>query len=135
MNHTEIASKTAAYLNTFLEKEGFLLLKTEYVKEDGIYYLRAYIDLTDKEREERKLKQESEITEAKDKDPGEAEVAESRPEETAGPEGISEEGPIEPGVGINDCALVSRRLSKWLDKEDFIPEEYMLEVCSKGYLN
>lgn len=34
---------------------------------------------------------------------------------------------------VNDCANVSRPLSKWLDKEDFIPEEYMLEVCSLGF--
>ncbi len=34
---------------------------------------------------------------------------------------------------VNDCAAVSRRLSKWLDKEDFIPEQYMLEVCSVGF--
>ena len=29
--------------------------------------------------------------------------------------------------------MVSRRLSKWLDKEDFIAEEYILEVCSLGF--
>ena len=34
---------------------------------------------------------------------------------------------------VNDCAMVSRRLSKWLDKEDFIAEEYILEVCSLGF--
>lgn len=34
---------------------------------------------------------------------------------------------------VNDCARVSRPLSKWLDKEDFIAEEYMLEVCSLGF--
>ena len=33
----------------------------------------------------------------------------------------------------NDCALVSRRLSKWLDQTDFIDEQYMLEVCSMGF--
>ena len=37
-------------------------------------------------------------------------------------------------IRINDCAQVSRRLSKWLDKEDFIKEAYMLEVCSRGFL-
>ncbi len=36
-------------------------------------------------------------------------------------------------MGVNDCATVSRRLSKWLDKEDFIPDEYILEVCSLGF--
>ena len=34
---------------------------------------------------------------------------------------------------VNDCAMVSRRLSKWLDQEDFIDEQYMLEVCSLGF--
>lgn len=39
----------------------------------------------------------------------------------------------ESDMTVNDCAMISRRLSKWLDKEDFIPEEYMLEVCSMGF--
>ena len=34
---------------------------------------------------------------------------------------------------VNDCAKVSRRLSKWLDQEDFIVVQYMLEVCSLGF--
>lgn len=34
---------------------------------------------------------------------------------------------------VDDCAKVSRKLSKWLDKEDFIPEAYMMEVCSLGF--
>ena len=34
---------------------------------------------------------------------------------------------------VDDCAKVSRKLSKWLDKEDFIPEQYMMEVCSLGF--
>ena len=34
---------------------------------------------------------------------------------------------------VDDCARVSRKLSKWLDKEDFIPEQYMMEVCSLGF--
>ena len=36
-------------------------------------------------------------------------------------------------MNVNDCATISRRLSKWLDQEDFIPEQYMLEVCSMGF--
>ena len=35
----------------------------------------------------------------------------------------------EEDMTVNDCAMVSRRLSKWLDQEDFIEEEYILEVC------
>ncbi|EFE91073.1 hypothetical protein GCWU000341_02180 [Oribacterium sp. oral taxon 078 str. F0262] len=33
----------------------------------------------------------------------------------------------------DDCAAVSRPLSRWLDKEDFIEDEYVLEVCSLGF--
>lgn len=38
----------------------------------------------------------------------------------------------EGGIGIDDCADISRRLSEWLDKEDFISESYTLEVSSPG---
>lgn len=125
----DYSRKTAEYLETFLNKEGFVLLKTEYVAEDGLHYLRAYIDLTEEEREKRRISMEEERKEAAaENEPAAPEEAEDTGEEE-GPE-----EPIEPGIGINDCALVSRRLSKWLDKEDFIDEEYTLEVCSKGYL-
>ena len=36
------------------------------------------------------------------------------------------------GVGINDCEAVSRALSDALDREDFIPDAYILEVSSPG---
>ncbi len=36
------------------------------------------------------------------------------------------------GVSIIDCENVSRALSDALDKEDFIPEAYILEVSSPG---
>ena len=36
------------------------------------------------------------------------------------------------GVNINDCEAVSRALSEVLDKEDFIPDAYILEVSSPG---
>lgn len=36
------------------------------------------------------------------------------------------------GVNIIDCENVSRALSAALDKEDFIPEAYILEVSSPG---
>ena len=36
------------------------------------------------------------------------------------------------GVNINDCETVSRALSDALDKEDFIPDAYSLEVSSPG---
>lgn len=36
------------------------------------------------------------------------------------------------GVTIQDCENVSRRLSDELDREDFIPDAYILEVSSPG---
>ena len=38
----------------------------------------------------------------------------------------------EGGVNILDCEKVSRALSEALDKEDFIPDAYILEVSSPG---
>lgn len=38
----------------------------------------------------------------------------------------------EGGFTIDDCELVSRTLSDLLDKEDFIPDAYILEVGSPG---
>ena len=36
------------------------------------------------------------------------------------------------GVNIQDCETVSRALSDVLDREDFIPDAYILEVSSPG---
>lgn len=122
--------KTAKYLETFVGKEGFRLIKTEFVNEDGNWYLRAYIDLTDEERAKRKAEKAAQAEDAEKA--AEAGTAEEKSfsEEDEDP-AVSEE----PGIGINDCAMVSRRLSKWLDQEDFIDEIYTLEVCSPGYLS
>lgn len=38
----------------------------------------------------------------------------------------------EDGITIDDCELVSRALSDLLDKNDFIPDAYILEVSSPG---
>lgn len=38
----------------------------------------------------------------------------------------------EGGITVNDCELVSRKLSDLLDKADFIPDSYILEVSSPG---
>lgn len=38
----------------------------------------------------------------------------------------------EGGINVEDCELVSRALSDLLDKEDFIPDAYILEVSSPG---
>ena len=38
----------------------------------------------------------------------------------------------EGGITVDDCELVSRALSDLLDKNDFIPDAYILEVSSPG---
>jgi ribosome maturation factor RimP len=38
----------------------------------------------------------------------------------------------ENGITVDDCELVSRALSDLLDKNDFIPDSYILEVSSPG---
>ena len=112
----QYTKRVAAFLNTFLEKEGYELVKTEFVEEDHNWYLRAYIDLLPEEIAAREAKAAARALEAD-------------------PEGAEEDQQAEaPGVGINDCVKVSRRLSKWLDQEDFIKEAYTLEVCSRGFL-
>ena len=92
--------KVNGFIVPYLAKNGYELIKTEFVTEDNNNFLRLYIDLTKTELAKRKAKQET----------------------------------ITPGVSINDCVKVSRYLSKWLDKEDFIKEMYTMEVCSRGFL-
>ena len=36
------------------------------------------------------------------------------------------------GVGVDDCAVVSRGLETWLDEHDAMPPKYVLEVSSPG---
>ena len=38
----------------------------------------------------------------------------------------------EGGIAVDDCEVLSRKLSDWLDKEDFIDDSYILEVSSPG---
>lgn len=38
----------------------------------------------------------------------------------------------EGGITIDDCEVISRELSDLLDREDFIPDAYILEVSSPG---
>ncbi len=38
----------------------------------------------------------------------------------------------ENGITVDDCEIVSRSLSDLLDKNDFIPDSYILEVSSPG---
>ncbi len=85
MTETQIAERFAELVRPVTDENGFTLIKTEYVKENGNYYLRAYID---------------------------------------------KEG----GITIDDCVLVSRRVSKILDKEDYIKDAYTMEISSPGFM-
>lgn len=38
----------------------------------------------------------------------------------------------EGGIAVNDCEVISRRLSEWLDEKDFIADSYIMEVSSPG---
>ena len=122
MMERSYTERTEAYLNTFLEKEGYRLLKTEFVEEDHNWYLRVYIDFA--ETPETAEGGQTEVMEAPEAAVEEAPEGGETPDEAEAPAGI----------GINDCVKVSRRLSKWLDQEDFIKEAYTLEVCSRGFL-
>ena len=128
--------RTAEYLNSFLPDEGYRLIKTEFVEEDHNWYLRAYIDLTEEEYQERLRKiRKARAAEAEEESASGAETeteGEAEQEEEAAPEPKADEEL--PGISIDDCVKVSRRLSKWLDQEDFIREVYTLEVCSQGFL-
>ena len=76
-------SKVEVFLLPIMEENNFELVDVEYVKEAGMWYLRAYID---------------------------------------------KEG----GFTVDDCEMVSRKLSDWLDEKDFIDDSYILEVSSPG---
>ena len=34
----------------------------------------------------------------------------------------------EGGIAVDDCEVISRKLSDWLDKEDFIDDSYILSI-------
>ena len=38
----------------------------------------------------------------------------------------------EGGIGVDDCEVIRRDLSDWLEEEDFIDDSYVLEVSSTG---
>ena len=149
MSEAAYLSKVDRFIEPFLFKNGYELIKSEFVSEDNNWYLRLYIDLSRDELEKRKKERLADII---PEDAGnELEKDEALEELKAGlddahtDEAVDEavdkagtndgQNEFEPGVDLKDCAKVSRYLSKWLDKEDFIKETYTLEVCSRGFLN
>lgn len=129
-------TKTEAFIRPFLDKNGYTLLRSEFIEEEHSWYLRLYIDLTDEEATKRAAALENERKTHEDDitDIEDSELVNKAVGSTDEDIDINEENHA-PGIDINDCAKVSRYLSKWLDKEDFIKETYTLEVCSKGFLD
>lgn len=135
-----ITDRVEKFIAPFLAKNGFNLILCQYVNEDNYWHLRLFIDLDSEEKEKReKIFQETEESEfpqnqdiVKNEFPQNQDTVESElPQNIA----KNEKNIFTAGVTINDCAKVSRYLSKWLDKTDFIKEQYTLEVCSKGFMD
>ena len=81
--HEQYAQRTEAFLQELQKSMDFEIVDVEFVREAGMWYLRAYCDM-------------------------------------------------EGGIGVDDCADISRKVSDWLDREDFISENYILEISSPG---
>ena len=179
MAKTNYIERVNSFIVPYLAKNGYELIRTEFVTEDNNNYLRLYIDLAAEELAKREAKaaalrgdseEDKTASEAEadmraadcDADITEDSAAEQTDtaqisadkaqtaadtEQTAAADNSADtaevtdaaaedgEEPVAPGVSINDCVKVSRYLSKWLDKEDFIKEMYTMEVCSRGFLN
>ena len=131
-------ARVNAFIEPYLEKNGYSLILSEFTEEDHNWYLRLFIDLSEAEAANRAASLAEDTADAPDA--GKAGAADTEAETACASEGYAEEeepeeeAVPEPAVTINDCAKVSRYLSKWLDKEDFIKETYTLEVCSRGFL-
>ena len=134
MAKTNYTERVEAFIVPFLTKNGYQLIKSEFVNEYGNNFLRLYIDLSEEEFAARSKKLEETKEEALAEQTEAAMLSENAINEALSTD--KEEAEDEtPGVSINDCVKVSRYLNKWLDKEDFINEVYTMEVCSRGFLN
>ena len=139
MAKTDYIRRVNEYMLPYLAKNGYEFIKTEFVNEDGNFFLRLYIDLSPAEYAKRAEELNSDSVDKLIT--GSAEETETDSDaQSILDAGVSdyatddEEETPTPSVSINDCVKVSRFLSKWLDKEDFIKETYTMEVCSKGFL-
>ena len=134
MAKTNYTERVEAFIVPFLTKNGYQLIKSEFVNEYGNNFLRLYIDLSDEEFAARSKKLEDMKAEIQAEQTEAAMLSENAINEALSTDKEEAEDDT-PGVSINDCVKVSRYLNKWLDKEDFINEVYTMEVCSRGFLN
>ena len=147
MTPQQYIERVNEFIVPYLGKNGFSLIRTDFESEDGNWYLRLYIDLTEDEMKKRLEAAEAQRDESVqpqseeenrlnvDAPQPQSEEEDCRDGDASQETEDEEEQEFVPGVSINDCVKVSRYLSKWLDKADFIKEAYTMEVCSKGFLD
>jgi ribosome maturation factor RimP len=114
-----LRGRLIALIEPLLNGLGYELIELEYVPQRGSALLRIYIDK-----------------------PGAADgsLADDRTEENDSAVTLNDADEVEDGgdtlresgIGIEDCARVSREVSALLDVEDPIPTAYTLEVSSPG---
>lgn len=136
MAKTNYTERVEAFIVPFLTKNGYQLIKSEFVNEYGSNFLRLYIDLSDEEFAARSRRLEEMKEEARAEQAEAAMLSENAINEALSNDKEETEDDAQGvSISINDCVKVSRYLNKWLDKEDFINEAYTMEVCSRGFLN
>jgi ribosome maturation factor RimP len=112
-----LRGRLIALIEPLLTGLGYELVELEYVPGRGNALLRIYIDRSQAANDDAASKPiEESVSVALD---GRI---------VAG----DEEGLRESGIGVDDCARVSREVSALLDVEDPIPTAYTLEVSSPG---
>ncbi len=132
MAKTDYIERVNEFIVPYLTKQGYELIKTEFVNEDGNYFLRLYIDLA--EADDALEVAGNTLAQASDAAAQTVDAIAQAGDTSSQAEGAEQDEEADQSVSINDCVKVSRYLSKWLDKEDFIKETYTMEVCSKGFL-
>ena len=105
MGRKKVTDIAIEILEPFLEKEGYELYHSEFVKEGGDWFLRIYID----------RQPERPCTETTDSDVKASEMTRE-----------------EAYIGTEDCEKVSRFLSEKLDEADPVSQNYYREVSSPG---
>lgn len=115
-----LRGRLIALIEPLLTGLGYELVELEYVPGRGNALLRIYIDRPPAANDDAEAQKTEEhvVSVALD---GDGRIA-------AG----DEERLRESGIGIDDCARVSREVSALLDVEDPIPSAYTLEVSSPG---
>ncbi len=116
-----LRGRLIALIEPLLERLGYELIELEYVPNRGNALLRIYIDRLGADGAGADDREQSEAT------PAQLVTLNAANELEDGGEALRESG-----IGIEDCARVSREVSALLDVDDPIPSAYTLEVSSPG---